>query len=222
MKLKLEYVDPRLLQPNPWNTNAVSEENLAKIRESISQLGTFKPILARTLEDGSLQIIGGEHRSQVAIELGHETVPVIMLGEIDDMTAKKMGLADNGRYGTDDTIALAKLLGDLGTPEELEAILPYSNDQLESIFASTNISLDDLDIDESMIEKLGDGKDAGAAMPKSDPTHQTMKFRVRVEDANKVTSLIERVMKNNGFTTDTAEVNAGDALIWVCQNGVPT
>lgn len=212
-QLKFSYVDPRVLNKNPWNVNTVSPENEKKIEESLSQLGAFKPIIVRTLKDGSLEILGGQHRSEAAIRMGQETVPVVNVGAIDDAQAKKISLADNGRYGTDDSIALAKLLDELGTPEEIERFLPYSGDQLEQIFASTTIDISELEFDEADIPARV-SNDAELPTAKAQ-THQTMKFRVRVEDAHIVSKNIKRVMRAQGFTEDTEEVNAGDALVWL-------
>lgn len=211
-KLKFSYVDPATLQKNPWNVNIVSPENERKIEESLTQLGAFKPIIVRTMEDGSLQILGGEHRRDAAIRMRIENVPVVNVGAIDDVEAKKISLADNGRYGTDDSIALAKLLDELGTPEEIAQILPYSSDQLEQIFSSTTIDMSALEIDEDEIPVHSAEKPSLTAKVQ---THQTLKFRVRIEDEHVVTKAIKRVMRNQGFTEDTEEVNAGDALVWL-------
>src|SRR5437762_10365036 len=100
------FVDPRLLQPNPWNTNVVSPDNEAKIDASNQRLGMFKPIIVRELPDGTLQILGGAHRRESAIRLGWDQVPVFNVGPVSDKQAKEIGLADNARYGHDDTLAL--------------------------------------------------------------------------------------------------------------------
>src|SRR5690348_6918711 len=114
-----QLVDPRLIEPNPWNTNVVSHENEQKLRASIERNGMFKPALVREVSsfpgarDIKLQSIGGWHRVEQAIELGWTEVPVINLGRISDEQAKEISLADNARYGVDDTLKLSELLGEL-------------------------------------------------------------------------------------------------------------
>lgn len=200
-------IDPRRLQANPWNTNVVSPENEHKIDESVKRFGMFKPILVRELEDGALQIIGGQHRVESAIRLGLKLVPLHNLGRIDDKTAKEIGIVDNGRYGADDTLRLAELLEGLGNADDLAMFMPYSDSDFASIFASTNISLDDLDLTD-------DGPASpSTAQSKAVQTHQIMRFKVPVDDVGKLTARIERTMKEQGFTDEDSLSNAGHALV---------
>ena len=144
--MKLEQLDPTLLKPNPWNTNIVSPENEQKLEGSIDRLGMFKPVIVRTLPDGTLQILGGEHRAEIAVNKLSESIPVLNLGVIDDTRAKEISLIDNGRYGSDDTLKLAELLEDLGGAEVLSTFTPFSDAEFESIFSAKSIDLDDLDL----------------------------------------------------------------------------
>jgi ParB-like chromosome segregation protein Spo0J len=202
-------IDPRLLQPNPWNTNRVSPENADKIDESVRRFGMFKPILVRELADGSFQIIGGQHRVESAVRLKLKSVPYFNLGRIDDKKAKEIGLVDNGRYGEDDTLQLAELLEGLGSAEDIAKFMPYSDTDLAGIFAATNISLDDLDLPDD---------DGSAPMLPSTPkvqTHQIMRFKVPVDDVSKITDRIERTMKEQGFKDEDSLANAGNALVHI-------
>lgn len=204
---KFLKVSPRLLRPNPWNTNYVSPENELKIEESIKrQGGLFKPILVRELVDGTLEILGGEHRAKAASRLGFAEVPVFNLGKLSDQQAKEIGLIDNGRYGEDDSLQLAELLKSLGNADELQTFLPYSDDDLNSIFSTTSIALDELEISDD--EELPSMPATPAA-----PTHQLMRFKVPVEDVARVTQVIEKIMKEHGYTEEDSFTNAGHALV---------
>lgn len=205
--MKLETKDPKELQPNPWNTNVVSSENERKLDVSIDRLGNFKPILVRTLEDGTLQILGGEHRRDSALRSGDKTVSVINLGVIGDTKAKEISLADNERYGEDDSEALEKLLNSMETVNELSSFLPMTDDDLDSFWSKAIINLDDLDLDDE------DDLPIEKPMAASAPTHRVVRFKVSVEDAERMSDFIESIGKNNGFTTSDALTNAGDALI---------
>ena len=206
---KLIYAEVRTatLHPNPWNTNHVGPENEIKLEESIKRHGFTKPIVVRTLEDGTLEILGGEHRWRAAKKLGYENVPVVNLGKIDDKQAKEIGLIDNGRYGEDDPLQLAALLKDLGNLEDIQAVLPYSENDLSAIFASTAIDLSELDMPE-----IGDDAPPPSSA-KAAQTHQIFRFKVPIEDADWVTRMIETTMKTQGFTADDQMTNAGNALI---------
>lgn len=205
---KLLYADPKQLQANPWNTNVVPPENEAKIDASIQRHGMFKPLIVRELPGGKLQILGGAHRRDSAIRLGIEQVPIFNLGPIDDKKAKEIGIIDNGRYGDDDSLMLANLLGELGTMEELSTFMPYSDSDLSSIFSSVNIALDDLDLPD---------EDTIPTKPAEKPvqTHVVMRFKVPPADAAKITERIEKVMKTQRFTEEDSLSNAGNALVHI-------
>lgn len=201
--------DPRDLRPNPWNTNVVSPDNEAKIDESIRRRGFIKPIIVRTLAGGTLQILGGAHRRDSAIRVGLKEVPIFNLGHIDDSAAKEIGLIDNARYGADDTLGLAALLEELGTPDDLATFLPFTDTDFASIFSSTTIALDDLDIPDET------GPTPSAPKAPAVQTHQVMRFKVPAEDCKDVQTKIEKVMKRQGFTESDQLTNAGDALVWL-------
>lgn len=210
-------VDIDLLQPNPWNSNHVSPDNEVKLQESIRQFGLFKPIVVRTLEDDEArpyQILGGEHRWEAAKEVGLKQVPVFNLGIIDDVLAKKITLADNARYGQDDSIELAKLLEEIGNPEDLQSVLPYTEADINSIFSSVNIALEELDLPGGFDEK-DDRPQETVAAEKAPKTHTIMRFKVSLADSEKLTELLTKVKKRQGFTTADDLTNAGDALVHV-------
>jgi ParB-like chromosome segregation protein Spo0J len=206
-RIKLEMLAVDQLKPNPWNTNIVSPENQAKLEASISRLGVFKPIVVREMHDGSLQIIGGQHRWEAAQTLGHTEVPVVNLGRISEKKAKEIGLVDNGRYGADDTLQLAGLLEGLGlAADELASFMPYSESDFASIFSSVNISLDDLDLPD-------DAELPATPTAKPPQTHQIMRFKVPLDDVGTITDMIERTMKEQRFTDEDSLSNAGNALV---------
>ena len=86
--IEVIHVPPAQLKPNPWNTNKLSPEAEGKLDNSLLEFGLYKPIICRELPDGSLQILGGEHRTRAASRAGHATVPVVNLGQISDVRAK--------------------------------------------------------------------------------------------------------------------------------------
>lgn len=205
-------VDVKRLRPNPWNTNVVSPDNETKLDESLKRFGIFKPILARQVGK-ELEILGGQHRWEAAKRLGIATVPVINLGALDDATAKEIGLVDNGRYGVDDAEGLAGLLKNLGKPSELATFLPYSDKELEVIFKTDELDFDSLDIDGD-----DDEIELKPTEVSSGPTHQIMRFKLPVEDAEWVSSLISKVVKSQGLTDSDSLTNAGDALVHILKN----
>lgn len=211
MNDKIQTVEPSTLKPNPWNTNHVGAENETKLEESIKKFGMFKPVIVRTLPNGSLEILGGEHRAAAATRLGIKSIPVFNLGVIDDVQAKQIGLVDNGRYGNDDALGLAALLKEIGGVEELESFMPYSEQDFANILeAGDGITLDDLD-------DLGTLASVAAMTPLAKVPKSTtiMRFKVAVEDAERISQIINDVIKSQGLTEGDSLTNAGDALVHI-------
>lgn len=208
---QLLNLDPEKLTPNGWNTNIVSPDNEAKLEESIKRNGLFKPVVVREA-NGTFEIIGGEHRWQVAKKLGLTEIPVVNLGPIDDKRAKEISVLDNARYGADDTLSFAELLKGLGDASELQSFLPFADEDLTMIFSSTDIALDDLVIDGNF-ETPGEDDIPEPPAAKAPKTHTQMRFKVSIGDAERLTALIAKTMKTQGFTTQDDLTNAGDALV---------
>lgn len=213
---KIEFLQVPVgdLRKNPWNTNRVSADNEAKIRASLQRNGMFKPIVVRQVAGvPGYEIIGGEHRWEQSIELGEATVPVANLGFITEKEAKEIGVIDNARYGADDTLSFAELLKELGDVDELQEFLPYGDADLDAIFSSSSIALDDLEIDEKFEREEDDEPLEKPA--KQAKTHAVMRFKLSLGDAERLTALIAKTQKDNGFTAEDDLTNAGDALVHV-------
>jgi hypothetical protein len=214
-KLSITDIHVSNLVPNSWNTNRVNPENEQKIIESFKRLDMFRPILVRESDSGMFEILGGQHRWQVAKKLGYETVPVINLGKIDDNKAKEIGLVDNARYGEDDQFMLADLLKELGNADDILAFMPYTADEFDDLFTNASIALDGLSIDDDEQENpLALSELAG----KVKQTHQIMRFKVPVEDAETIEKLIDVTMRTQDFNDDDSLANAGNALVHLLRN----
>jgi ParB family transcriptional regulator, chromosome partitioning protein len=204
-KLAMTYEPVGALAPNPWNTNRITDPvNEEKLRESLRRFGAFKPILVRTLPDGTLQILGGEHRWKAAQQLGYKEVPVVNLGALDEQRAKEIGLVDNGRYGEDDTLGLSNLIKELGT--DIMSFMPFTELDLEALAKVSSINLEDLD--KTPQEQLPDLNKLPSA-----PSSQVMRFKVPVEDMGWLSTMIEQEMKNQGYKEEDALTNAGHAFV---------
>lgn len=204
-------LDPRSLKPNTWNSNRVSPENFEKLKNSIRELGFAGAVVVRTLESGEYQILGGQHRVLAAIDLGIKTIPVVSVGEIDDVKARKIGLVDNARSGNDEVIQLAKIFEEIGEGSELlTSILPVSQADIDAVLGVADINLDDFDI---VIDEEDEEPDPGAA-PRERPvrTHDVIKFRLSLPDAERIRQLIEKTIKREGLKDGDDLTNAGQAL----------
>ena len=209
--------DPRLLKPNPWNSNKVSPGNMEKLEKSVRELGFAGAVVVRETDDG-YQILGGEHRTQIAIKIGLKTVPVVNVGAIDDVKARKISLANNLRSGNDDTIQLAKILEEIGeSAEELSSYLPIGGADIEAIIGAVNLDLEDFDIDG---DDDHDEPDPDApTQERKEKTHDVLKFRVRVQDADPIRLLIEKTIKSEGLKGGDDMTTAGEALALLLVKG---
>ncbi len=210
-----QQVDPRLLVFSPWNVNSVAPENQRKLEESIRRNGIFRPVVVRELDDGTLQVIAGEHTTRAAISLGHEKIDVYNLGRIDEKRAKEISVIDNQHYGSEDAFGLSQLLKEFdGTVEDF---LPMSDEDLKAIFKASSIDFDSLELPDAADDPSpvvnADDELAGAPV-----THQFMKFKVPLGDAEFVQRCIENVIKRQGISGGDSLANAGEALVYICHN----
>lgn len=201
-------IAPGLLRPNPWNANSVSPENEEKLAHSLKELGFFKPIVVRETDEG-YEILGGEHRWDLAKRESLAEVPVFSVGRVSDDVAKKIMLADNAGYGTSDPLKLAEVIADL---EDLDSLLPWTETDLKAIMSSTDIALEELELPESFDE---DAKTSEPAASKAPKTHTIMRFKVPLGDAEKLTEIITKTQKRHGYSSGDDLTNAGDALVHI-------
>lgn len=219
VKITILQVEVARLRPNPWNTNSVGAQNFEKLKGSIEKLGFFKPILARELDGGQFEILGGEHRWRAAMEQGISTVPVISVGKISDLVAKQMSLVDNERYGEDDQVALQRLIEEIQSEldYQLSEIAPY-DDELAATLARESA------IDLEMLEALSRGdeepveKDSREKAERICAEHQTMRFKVTFDASDRVTETIKSIIKEQAINTGNDMENAGEALVWLVDN----
>ena len=209
--MQFQKIDPNKLSANPWNTNQLTPEAKLKLEESIQLLGMFKPVVVRELEDGQLQILGGEHRAEIAIELGITEIPIVNLGKITEDNAKRIGLVDNARYGYDDSALLGELLKELGNPTDLASFLPFNIKEFDRMLAVAEIDLDDIGFED-------DDAPAIETIAKAPKTHTLIRFRVPIADQPMVETVIKTIIEKQGFVDSDSMVQAGDALVWLISN----
>jgi hypothetical protein len=217
--MEVEYVNPHDLLPNPWNPNSVDPVNQTKLENSIKRDGIKRPIVVRQLDNGDYQIIGGQHRTEAAIELGMKHVPIINRGKISDAEAKKETLLDNYRYGSDNLDRLSALLSDpdIGDAATLLDTMPIDEEELAEYFShitSENIDLDiEAALDDGSEKEPEEDETVDLSTGKPLRTHTIIRFRVSIEDQAKLAELIKQVKIEEGYVTSDDLTNDGDALI---------
>ena len=128
----LPVADLALLPGNP------RQGDIGAVSESMRVNGIYQPIIVNkgTHTGRPLEIIAGNHRAQAAQQLGHDTIPTIVL-DVDDEQAARIALADNrtsdlASYDTDALLVMLQQLPDLtGTG--------YDGDDLDALLADNEV-----------------------------------------------------------------------------------
>jgi ParB-like chromosome segregation protein Spo0J len=171
----------------------------AKLKAYLQREGFVEPLVVRPLDDG-YQILGGYHRWEIAKELGHKTVPCVVV-DLDDKRAKILTINLNEMKGESLPSLLGNLIHDLSkelTLDDLTTQLPYTLDELK---------------DSLELLKIPDGLDAflEAEAAKQNREQPTILSFV-VDDAETVERAIEAVKTKQGLGT------RGKALVEIARN----
>lgn len=142
---EIAWLSPDLLVPNTWNPNKMDAFMYSRALESIKEFGFVDPVTARP-KKSKYEIIDGEHRWKVAIDLSIPLIPVFVL-ELSDAKAKKLTILLNELRGSADPVSMGDLLKDLlatETPESLTTTLPFTPDAIASMVGMKDIDWDAL------------------------------------------------------------------------------
>jgi DNA modification methylase len=90
-RLKIEYLAPTSLIPDPRNSRKHPPRQIARLKAVVEEMGFNSPILV----DGDLKIIAGHARFEVARALGMESVPCLRLTHLSQAQKIALAVADN-------------------------------------------------------------------------------------------------------------------------------
>lgn len=205
-----EWVEIDLIEPNPWNPNAMDDEMYAKAIESIHEFGFVDPVTTRVelKPDNSHfhQIIDGEHRWRAAHDHGTcirakkgggwerhgglRQLPIANLGVITDEVAQQLTIVLNETRGKYDPKRMGKLLIELVAVKplaELVNVLPFDKPKFEELAALPSV-------------------DWGAVAPKQSASAGRGErwvervYRLPAEAASVLDQAIKRVREDDGAT----------------------
>lgn len=137
--VKGEVVLGRLhdVTPNGWNPNEMTPEMRASLKHGFEVDGWLASqalLVWRTDDAGNIQnlIIDGEHRWEVACELGMVEGPMVYLDGYSETAAQKLTIKLNQKRGDWDQTKLAILLRSFG--EDVQGIdLGFNDDELKRL-----------------------------------------------------------------------------------------
>lgn len=92
--LNLVHIDTALIDPHPWNRKEFDRASLDELKADVLQNGIETPLSLREKEGGRLEIIKGERRWTVAMELEMPQVPAFVAAK-NDLDAYLSLLRDN-------------------------------------------------------------------------------------------------------------------------------
>jgi ParB-like chromosome segregation protein Spo0J len=116
-------------------------------RSSIREFGFVDPVTVRRFGK-SHQIIDGEHRWQIALEMELPTIPAFDLGSITDSVAQQLTIVLNETRGQANPAKLGRLLKDLmakETKESLLSTLPYTREAFDRLTGLPDLDWNGLD-----------------------------------------------------------------------------
>ena len=120
---------------NPRNLR--SQDEVSDIRESIRKVGVLTPILVRPHPEktGEYELVAGETRYLLSIEVGHETIPVL-IRDIKDSEMVEHAMVENlyrqAMSPCDEGRAAQKLIAEGYTNEEVCTTLGWKPNMLRS------------------------------------------------------------------------------------------
>jgi len=131
-KLKVEWVSPEELRPNPRNPRR-NEKAVRAVKDSIREFGFNVPILV----DDDLNIIAGHTRLKAARALKLKSVPTIRLSHLSSTQLKAFAIADNktGELSEWEEEKLSEMLQELDIEGFDLELTGFYDQELDSLLA---------------------------------------------------------------------------------------
>jgi ParB-like chromosome segregation protein Spo0J len=193
---ELRRVKASELHPNPKNWRTHPKQQLDAIRGILAEVGFAGAELARELPDGSLQLIDGHARAEIA---GDAEIPVLVLDVTESEADKILATYDPiGAMAEADAVRLEELLRDVQT----------GNEALADMLAELAEQNDLFDVDATEPPELADGD--------REPFRQ-MTFTVHDSQFEVIEAALKKAKANGGGESVVNENSNGNALAFVCE-----
>jgi ParB/RepB/Spo0J family partition protein len=207
--LRHEAIETKRLHPNPWNPNRMDERTLAAEIQSIQTYGFIDPVTVRPhpeVEDG-FQIIDGEHRWKVAVDLEIDPIPCVVL-DLSDTAARKLTIILNETRGRADDVMLGTLLAELQEaegPDALSNALPYDPNEIAHLLAMADADWSNFDPDPG-------ANDPGSGSGDDDDEWKTIACRVPADFVQTWTEAERQVRAARDGLHDDERIANGQVL----------
>ena len=141
--MKIVELPINALREAPWNANRMKGQMLAHLRESIKRYGQVENLVVRKRSDTTYEVLSGNQRLKLLIEMGFTSVPCVVV-KLNDAHARLLSQALNHIRGDDDLGLRAEMVRKIleTIPEsDVAAILP---DTTETLRALANLGQNEL------------------------------------------------------------------------------
>ena len=134
---RLVEIDPHDIVPNPRQPRThFDADELAELIHSVREFGVLQPVVVRSNDDGTYELIMGERRTRAAREAGLTSIPAIVRDTADEHLLRDALLENLHRSQLnplEEASAYAQLLDDFGiTQEELGGRIGRSRPQISN------------------------------------------------------------------------------------------
>jgi len=90
--LPLERIKSNKNQPR----STFNDQSLNELAESIREFGVLQPIIVRSIDkEDKYEIVAGERRYRASQKIGFNTIPSLILSDVDDISSLEMALIEN-------------------------------------------------------------------------------------------------------------------------------
>jgi len=150
-----------------WNYKTDNQKMHEKLKTNLKRNGQIINLIIRELPTGFYEVVNGNHRYDVLVELKKESAHCFNLGPVNEETAIRLAVETNETNFDSDTVKLGSLLGQLSTTfdmDDLISTMPYSQPEFEGLIKMSEFSWDnfgqsnDDDKKEQNLQKDGDEK----------------------------------------------------------------
>jgi len=176
-----------------WNYKKENEELSKKLLANFKEYGQVENIQVRKLGD-KYEVVNGNHRLDVMIELGMKKCHAYNHGEITLQQAQLIAIATNETKFDSDALVLGELLEKMSDDidiEEMAKTLPFDEKEIESM-------IDVLTFDWEQFEE-----DKPLDLEEEDKFDNIIKLKVPIDTYKRWLELKQRMLELNGYDNES-------------------
>lgn len=152
LKKGFQDVDISTLKKAEWNYKVDDADKALKLKNNIEKNSQIENLIIREVEDG-YEVVNGNHRLDVMLELNYKDVHVYNFGNISLNQAKRIAIETNETRFASDNIRLAELFKDMVEefePEDLQETMPYDVEEINNFVELTDFDWEKFNKDEKV------------------------------------------------------------------------